>query len=120
MSSSGQLRLVDPDANRDSLPFERRLHHRRSIHGRVTAIRTPRPGQEQPAMICPLTLCDMSDTGLGAISQEPLEPGSTITVLFPPHGPEKGFDLYGKVVRCNTRSEGHEIGIQFSRQVAAA
>ena len=121
-TSTNGLRLVDPDQNRDVIPFERRGGQRRKVAGRVTAIQAePSDGEDMGrTRICSLVLRDMSETGLGATSQEPLAPGAGITVFFPPHGPERGFDLCGRVIRCTQHHAVYEIGIQFPSRIMAA
>lgn len=112
------LKLTQSSPDQDVLPFERRREPRRRAVGQVTALRTAsRPGQN--SRICSLRLTDMSDSGLGAVVSEPLEIGSTLAVFFPPHGPERGFDLYGQVVRCQPTDRGHELGIRFDARAAA-
>ncbi|NJO85244.1 MAG: PilZ domain-containing protein [Blastochloris sp.] len=116
--SDTQLKLTDSPASVDVLPFERRREPRRRAAGQVTALRTAST-RGQNNRICSLRLTDMSDSGLGAVVAEPVEIGSTIAVFFPPHGPERGFDLYGQVVRCQNTAEGHELGIRFDARAAA-
>lgn len=117
--SNATLKLTDRNAEpSDVLPFERRRERRRTTRGQVTALRTATT-RGDTNRICSLRLVDMSDSGLGAVVSEPLDIGSTIAVFFPPHGPERGFDLYGQVVRCQPCSEGHELGIRFDARAAA-
>jgi hypothetical protein len=117
--SDTSLKLVDAAHEpAEVLPFERRRENRRSQQGQVTALRTAST-RGQNNRICSLKLLNMSDSGLGALVSEPLEVGSSIAVFFPPHGPERGFDLYGHVVRCSTSAEGHEIGVRFDARAAA-
>ncbi len=120
MSSHVQtpLRFVD-HSNQDSLTFERRGHPRHVIRGHVTALRNePQDGDEQ-RRICALELLNMSDGGLGALAQEPVALDATITVFFPPHGPERGMDMTGKVVRCTQREHGYDVGIRLTLRNAA-
>jgi len=116
------LRLVDvTQDNVDSYYLERRTASRRSAIGQVTALSSVPEGKDSHKRICSLRLLDMSDSGLGAVSQSPLEKDAPITVFFPPHGNERGFDLTGYVVRCSPQqSGGHSVGIRLGRQVAAA
>lgn len=123
--SNASLRLT-PDTNvePDSFLFERRQSIRRRMRGKVTALILSREGQN-PAVtsrkICAMSLSDMSETGLGALSQEPANLGDEITIFFPPHGPEKGFDLKGTIVRQSAGEEGEtRLGIRYGRQIMAA
>ena len=113
---SQALRLSDANAVvPDSLYFERRRHPRRRTRGQVTAvIREPGDGEAAQAKMISIDLIDISDSGIGAASQEPIAVGTRITVFFPPHGPEPGFDLAGEVVRCRSNDNRHVIGIALS------
>ncbi|MFP4145420.1 MAG: PilZ domain-containing protein [Phycisphaeraceae bacterium] len=98
--------------------MEKRRSVRQVISGKVTAlVKTSVLRRRQ--RICSLELLNISDTGLGAISQEAVEPGSRISVFFPPHGFERGYDLIGTVVRCHRGDTGHELGIELHAKMAA-
>jgi len=118
--SHAALKLVALDSpNQDTLKFERRQTHRRVISGKVTSLQQSANPGEQSNRICSLQLLDISDAGLGAIIDQPIEPGSPISIFFPPHGPELGFDRHGQVVRCVKREHGHQIGVRFTIKSAA-
>lgn len=118
--SHAALRLVAQDStHQDTLKFERRQTHRRVISGRVTSLQQSANPSLQHNKICSLQLLDISDAGLGAIVDNPIEPGSPISIFFPPHGPEQGFDRHGQVVRCVKREHGHQIGVRFTIKSAA-
>lgn len=96
----------------DTLYFERRRHPRRKASGQVTAvIRQPGVGNDGPSKMLTFDLIDISDSGIGLCSSEPIDTGSRITVFFPPHGAEPGFDLAGEVVRCQSNDDRHIVGI---------
>ena len=121
MSTQAELKLVDLN-DADAITHERREAARYVIGGRVTAVRKPPSSDEHRNCICSLELLNISDTGLGVVSLEPIELSSCITVIFPPHGPEHGIDLTGRVVRCMQRGdhdEGYEVGIQLIKRQAA-
>jgi len=114
---SQALRLIDPTAeNRDSLYFERRTSPRRRIAGSVSAV-VREPGHDEQidgaGRMCALKLRDISDGGIGALAQQPIAVGSQITIFFPPHGAEPGFDLVGMVVRCRSIDDRHDLGISL-------
>ncbi len=121
MSANAQLRLVNHTSTQqeDSFRFDRRRAIRHDVSARVTAVRRGRQAGA-PAGICSLQLLDLSDTGAGAVAQENIEAGSMVTLLFPPHGPERGFDRVGQVVRCEHRDTGTHIGIRFEAQAMVA
>lgn len=110
---SQALRLNDQSAIiADSLYFERRRHPRRKARGQVTAvIREPGALKDDPAKMLTLDLVDISDSGIGLASTQPIAVGSRITVFFAPHGAEPGFDLVGEVVRCQSYDNRHTIGV---------
>lgn len=117
--SQAALRIVEPIAERDILRFERRKAIRHPMSGHVIAVRAGSPyGQINPK-ICSLDLFDISNQGLGAVSSEPVDVGSRITVQFPPHGPDGSCDAHGRVVRCIAREFGFEIGIHLEARSAA-
>jgi len=116
--SQATLRMTDAARiEAERMFLDRRRATRRKASGRVTAVASLPDGQR----ICSLQLRDISDTGIGAISCDPIESGTGLTIFFPPHGPERGFDLVGTVVRCDARQWGYNIGISLTtRQQRAA
>ena len=116
--TEGTLKLTETDdQSGDILPFERRQSPRRSISGEVT---TPQASDDSVRKFSSLVLQDISEAGLRAVSNEPIEVNASILMLFPPHGPEGGYDTTGEVVRCTATSQGYEIGIRFSNEAVAA
>ena len=114
MSSQPNLRLIDnSNVEPDSYLFERRHAMRRRASGSVTAVSSPNDEAGAPKRIRTLQLIDSSDTGVGAIMNEPIDLGSRIVMFFPPHGNEKGFDLVGHVVRCNANDKGYRVGVKL-------
>ena len=116
--SQATLKLVEP-ADTDALTFERRGSSRYVIAGRFTAVRGSDTEGHGAKRICSLELMNISDGGLGAVSKDPIDIDARITVFFPPHGPERGFDMCGRVVRCSQLDRGHEVGIRFDERHAA-
>ncbi|XAL99971.1 PilZ domain-containing protein [Phycisphaeraceae bacterium D3-23] len=108
------LRLTTDDANSDSLFFERRRATRRRASGKVTAVYQAATDSDGPQRLITLQLNDLSDTGVGVTAPEPISVGSKITLFFPPHGNEPGFDLSGTVVRCHSIDDRHRLGIALS------
>lgn len=98
----------------DTLYFERRRHPRHRASGQVTAVIREPGNEDGPAKMLTLDLIDQSIGGLGAATTQPVAVGSRITVFFPPHGSEPGFDLVGEVVRCQSNNDRHTLGIQLS------
>ncbi len=118
--SHASLKLVATDpVDRDVLPFERRSARRRNLRGRVTSVQKYGDSASPINKIDSLELLDISDTGLGALAGQQIELGSSISVMFPAHGPEQGFDRFGYVVRCDRRDKGYLIGVRFAMKAAA-
>lgn len=120
LDQAAPLRLRrDDERNSDAIPFDRRLAVRRPVSGHVTAVRREQREDGGHNRICALHLVDMSSLGLGAFCQEAIAEGTAITVFFPPHGPDRGFDAYGQVLRCEQVEGRYRVGIQFVGRAAA-
>ncbi len=63
-----------------------------------------------------LTLMDHSHDGLGAVSTEPIAPGTEMSIGFasPGHVARRGT-----VLRCEPCGEGYRIAVQFQARLAA-
>ncbi len=114
------LKLVDPVVVTDSLLFERRRDPRSSLQGQVTVVRSFRHDGERCSKISSITLRDISSTGVGAFAREPVEIGSDMVVMFPPHGPDGACDSTCRVVRCIKCEGGYEVGARFGLSNSAA
>lgn len=110
-----------PDAQGNSLRFERRRADRHPVAGRVTSLQYSGPvGPDQHRKIASLQMVNISDTGACVLTQDPVELNAAMTIFFPPHGPDRGFDAVGHVVRCSKRDDNHhELGIRFDFKPAA-
>ena len=121
MAAHASLKLVDPEStDPDVLRFERRRCPRHSTSGQVTAVQEAADPTTHTARICSLQLLNISDTGLGALTDDEIPCGTLIRVYFPSHGAEGGFELFGSVVRSVRRETGHEIGVRLGTKQAAA
>ena len=92
---------------------DRRASQRYRISGHVTALATNDWPSTPQKRICSVQLRDISHTGVGAFSREPLPVGARITLFLPPHGPEPGRDYCGTIVRCQPHHQRHDLGIQL-------
>ncbi len=122
--STPQLKLVtETDRVPDSFKFEQRREPRHKLYARVTAV-AENPAEAHDVrgagQICSLELVDQSASGLGAWSVEPVALGAKVTVFFPAHGAEPGFNCIGRVVRCTPQNGGHSIGLLLESQMVAA
>jgi hypothetical protein len=66
-----------------------------------------------------LALRDLSLGGLSAIIDHPVIAGEHLSVFFPPLGALRGWDAFGKVLRCDPSSMGYRIAVEFDRLPAA-
>ena len=87
--------------------------------GRATTLLQATEKGDHFQKISSVELVDISDTGLGAMTQEPWDIGREVTVFLPSHGPDGGFNATGEVVRCKRHDGEHEVGIRFFSQSAA-
>lgn len=119
--SQAPLRLVPEIASSEGpFPLERRDAVRRRLTNAVTALVVSRPGATHSHRIVPLETLDISESGLGAMGDQPLDPGAELRLFFPPHGGEPGFELRGWVVRCVPQHGRYRVGVTFGRCFAAA
>ncbi len=118
------LKLVKPPSEPgDTLFLDRRGCDRSPLIGLATAIIADHSDPKLPAKkICTVQLANICDTGLGVIVGEPVSTGKHIhiTVFIQPHGPERGYDLSGTVVRCIKHELGYEVGIKTPSRILAA
>jgi hypothetical protein len=100
-------------------PSERRVFARKEIHARVEGRRMDHSliVYKQPTVS--LALRDLSAGGLSAISDAPLQRGERVTVFFPPQGIMRGWDAYGRVIRCEASTFGYRIAVEFDSLPAA-
>jgi len=66
--------------------------------------------------IVDLKLLDYSHYGLGALGDDPLEPGAVISVGFQQPGQ---MARRGVVVRCSPCGKGYRIAVRFEHRLAA-
>ncbi|QNN22080.1 PilZ domain-containing protein [Planctomycetales bacterium ZRK34] len=128
-------KLAITDTPEDDFPapavyrFDRRRCDRHDLGGCVTAVRRDHDMRIHRRPVCSLRLRNLSDGGIGAISDIPLSPDERISVYFQPHGADQGFELVGHVVRCQPLRAGqtdkdlpvtgYEIGLRFDPATAA-
>ena len=101
-------------------PRERRMFVRKETHGRVEGKRLDHsvPARQTPHIS--LSLSDLSFGGLAAISDQPMNAGERVAVFFPPQGAARGWDAYGRIVRCDPGHFGYRVGIEFDPLPLAA
>ena len=98
---------------------ERRLFPRKEIHAQVEGKRLDHSITARISPRLNLALRDLSFGGLSAISDTPLGRGERLSVIFPPLGHNRGWDAYGRVIRCEPSSIGYRIAVEFDPLPAA-
>ena len=99
---------------------ERRMFPRKEINARVEGRRLDHTieARQQPQLS--LSLRDVSLGGLSALSATAVGRGERITVFFPPQGPARGWDAYGRVIRCEpAMTGGYRVAVAFDPLPAA-
>jgi hypothetical protein len=109
------MRLVPAD----EAGAERRMFERKQIHGRVEGQRRDHAIAARRQPVVSLALRDLSLGGLSAISGIPLEHGERVSVFFPPQGIRRGWDAYGRVLRCEPSALGYRVALEFDPLPAA-
>ncbi len=99
---------------------ERRVFPRKEVNGHVEGRRIEHTITARQNPRLSLTLRDISLGGISALSDTVLTHGERISVFFPPQGSRRGWDAYGRVVRCQPSGMGYRIGVEFDPIPAAA
>jgi hypothetical protein len=98
---------------------ERRIFPRKEIHARIEGKRMDHTLSACKQPHVSLALRDLSVGGLSAISDTPLQAGERVTVFFPPQGLLRGWDAYGRIVRCDSSTFGYRVAVEFDSLPAA-
>lgn len=98
---------------------ERRMFPRKEIHSRVQGRRMDHSVSAHRQPFLNLALRDLSLGGLSAISQGPVELGERVAIFFPPQGANRGWDAYGRVLRCEPSALGYRVAVEFDPLPAA-
>jgi hypothetical protein len=99
---------------------ERRMFPRKECNVRVQGKRLDHSieARQQPQLS--FMLKDLSLGGLAGMSATPVGRGERITVFFPPEGPARGWDAYGRVIRCEpSQAGGYRVAVAFDPLPAA-
>ncbi len=98
---------------------ERRVFPRKEVHARIEGKRLDHSllAHRQPHVS--LALRDLSLGGMSAISQTPMIRGERLSVFFPPQGSQRGWDAYGRVIRCEPSGIGYRVAVEFDPLPAA-
>lgn len=98
---------------------ERRMFPRKEVHARIEGRRLDHSIEAHREPHLSLSLRDLSLGGLSAITQSPVARGERISVFFPPQGPKRGWDAYGRVLRCEASGLGYRVAVEFDPLPAA-
>lgn len=66
-----------------------------------------------------LELRDLSLGGVSAMSDQPLERGERLNVMFPQMSMRPAWDAYGRVIRCDPSATGWRVAVAFDPLPAA-
>jgi hypothetical protein len=103
----------------DATGAERRIFPRKEVSGCIESRRLDNTIEALREPRLSLHLRDLSLGGLSAISPTPVKRGERVSVFFPPQGPARGWDAYGRVIRCEPSSMGYRVALAFDPLPAA-
>ncbi|HMB96749.1 MAG TPA: PilZ domain-containing protein [Tepidisphaeraceae bacterium] len=98
---------------------ERRVFPRKEIHARVDGMRLDHTIEAHRQPQVSLAVRDLSLGGMSALSHMPLDNGERVSVFFPPQGAMRGWDAYGRVLRCEPSNMGYRVAVEFDPLPAA-
>jgi hypothetical protein len=96
------------------------MFERRDVQGHVEGRRLDRSDEARHDPRLSLALRDLSAGGLSAMSQRALSRGEGVAVFFPPQGARRGWDAYGRVIRCQRGGTGYRVAVEFEALPVAA
>ncbi len=98
---------------------DRRMFPRKEFHATVESRRLDHSLDARQMPKLNLMLRDLSLGGLSAISDHPLRQGEHLTVFFPQNGMLRGWDAFGRVLRCDPSGMGYRVAVEFDPLPAA-
>lgn len=102
-----------------SMRMERRLFPRKEVHAQVEGCRLDHSLSALRDRRVSFALRDLSLGGMSALSQGPMLVGERIGVFFPPKGLQRGWNAYGRVIRCEPSAIGYRVAVEFDPLPAA-
>ncbi len=112
------LKMPNPFKQADGA--ERRVFPRKEIHARVESKRVDHSIEARQHPHLSLALRDLSLGGLSAISDIAIKAGERLSVFFPPQGGNRGWDAFGRVIRCDPSGMGYRLAVEFDPLPMAA
>jgi len=99
---------------------ERRMFPRKECNLRVEGRRLDHSIAARQMPHLSFSLRDVSLGGLAAHTSMPVARGERINVFFPPEGAARGWDAYGRVIRCEpSPAGGYRVAVAFDPLPAA-
>jgi hypothetical protein len=98
---------------------ERRRHARHRARLRAEARRLDNTLLAKRSPRLALTVGDISEGGLSAVTRSPVEVGERLAVLFSPDQPARIGRTLGRVIRCEPVANGWRIAMRFDPMQAA-
>jgi PilZ domain-containing protein len=111
--------LKMPRQQAEPLNAERRLFPRKEVHSWIEGRRLDHSLSALRDRRVSLALRDLSLGGMSAIAHAPMEAGERLCVFFPPQGAHRGWDAYGRVIRCEPSATGYRVAVEFDPLPAA-
>ena len=99
---------------------DRRVFPRKEVRSRIESRRLDHTISARREPHVSLALRDLSIGGLSALSQTVIDQGERISVFFPPQGATRGWDAYGRVLRCEPSGMGYRVAVEFDPLPLAA
>ena len=112
--------LKMPSPFKEATGAERRVFPRKEIHARVESKRMDHTIEARQNPHLSLALRDLSLGGLSAISDIAIKAGERLSVFFPPQGTNRGWDAFGRVIRCDPSGMGFRVAVEFDPLPMAA
>ncbi len=98
---------------------ERRNFVRKDVQCRVQGRRLDHSVTAHRSPFMALATRDLSYGGCSAISDHALDVGERVSIFFPPSGAQRGWDAFGRVLRCNESPAGYRVAVEFDPLPAA-
>lgn len=98
---------------------ERRQFERKEVRYAVEGHRMDHTVTARRQPLVTMAMRDLSVGGLSAVADRPLEEGERVSVSFPPQGLNRGWDAFGRVVRCEPSAMGYRVAVEFDTLPAA-
>ncbi len=111
--------LLNMPSRTEAKESDRRIFPRKDVQFRVQGRRVDHTVSARQNPFLSLSTRDLSVGGLAAVSTQPLDAGERVSVFFPPEGPNRGWDAYGHIIRCEPTAIGWRVAIEFDLRPAA-